>query len=146
MRPESKGMTMKPILGLAAAGLLLASAAYGQSTPAPAPGTTTAAPGNPSAASPTTGKVVEGVTVVGKRLPTRSCGSRDKDCIDTVVAELKARYPHELKMWCAQVKERAAMNTLMFMEVDMDRPLTANTSTYEPPPVTKIACAPDKKP
>jgi len=128
---------LKSAFGSLIAAALLAGAAVAQTSPAPEPAPT------PQAAAP--GKVVEGVTVTGRRMPTKSCSSRDDACIASVVAELKSRYPKELKTWCSQVQQRAAQNTMEFMEINLDRP-HPNVGPYLPPPVTKIACAADKTP
>ena len=129
---------LKPAFGTLAFAALFAGAAVGQTSTAPA------AP-DPTAPAAATGKVVEGVTVTGRRLPTKSCSSRDDACIAAVVAELKAHYPRELKTWCSQVQLRAAQNTMEFMEINLDRP-HPNVGPYTPPPVAKTACAADKKP
>jgi hypothetical protein len=122
-------------VGLLISASLFASAAFAQGAPAPAPAPT------PSTAP---GKVVEGVTVTGRRLPGKSCSSRDQACIATVVAELKAHYPKLLQQWCDHVEERAMMNNMEFMEINLDRP-HPNVQPYMPPAVTKVACAVDRK-
>jgi hypothetical protein len=105
-----------------------------------------ASPAAPAAQAPSAKpKELEGVTVTGRRPPTKSCSSRDDACIAAVVAELKARYPQELQKWCAHVEERAAMNTIMFMEINLDRP-HPNVAPYMPPAVSKVACAREKTP
>jgi hypothetical protein len=123
----------RPAFGLLFSAALIAGGASAQSTSAP----------GPAAAAP--GKVVEGVTVTGRRLPSKGCSSRDEACIATVVAELKARYPQELRKRCDQVEERTAMNSLQFMDINLDRP-HPNVGPYLPPAVTKTACAADRKP
>jgi hypothetical protein len=120
---------------------LLAGAAAAQ-TPAPAP-----APTAP-AAKPS-GATVSGVTVEGRKAPTRSCSSRDNDCIATIVAELKAQYPKELQHWCDLVQYQAA-NTNMTMDqvngigTSFSPGQTSVYGRFAPPAVAKIACASDK--
>ena len=133
-------MAMKSAAAVLASALLLAGPGRAQpAAPDPA-----AAPAVTAAPAPAPGKVVEGVTVTGRRLPPKTCSSRDDGCVATVVAELKARYPQELQKWCMHVEERAAMNSIEFMEINLDRP-HPNVMPYLPPAVTKVACAPDKK-
>ncbi len=123
---------LRPAFGLLISAALIAGGASAQSTPAP----------GPAAAAP--GKVVEGVTVTGRRLSPKGCSSRDDTCVATVVADLKARYPRELRKWCDHVEERAAMNSMQFIEINLDRP-HPNVGPYMPPAVSRIACAPDRK-
>lgn len=132
---------LKAAFGILISATLLAGSAFAQSA---AP--TQNAPTTPAAAEPAGGKArqVEGVTVMGKRPELKACSPRDDNCVAMVVAELKQRYPKELQKWCEHVEERAAMNTIMFMEIDPDRP-HPNVGPYMPPAVTKSACAPDKK-
>ena len=122
-------------LAILLAASLAASGAFAQSVANPTPAT-------PALAQ---GKALEGITVTGRRAPAKSCSSRDDACIATVVAELRARYPQELQKWCAHVEERAAMNSLMFMEINLDRP-HPNVAPYLPPAVAKVACAREKAP
>jgi hypothetical protein len=124
---------LKPVSGLLIATSLVVSAAHVQSATDPG-----------SAATAVPGRVVEGVTVTGRRLPAKSCSSRDDACIATVAAELKAKYPKQLQQWCDHVEERAMMNNMEFMEINLDRP-HPNVQPYMPPAVTKVACAPDRK-
>jgi hypothetical protein len=137
----------KATFGILISAALFAGAAFAQSAaPTPsAPATPASAAAVPATAAPA-GKArqVEGVTVMGKRPELKACSSRDDKCVAMVVAELKQRYPKELQKWCEHVEERAAMNTIMFMEIDPDRP-HPNVGPYMPPAVTKSACAPDKK-
>lgn len=135
----------KATFGLLISTTLIAGAAFAQSV-APTPGVPTPPAAAERATGATAGKArqVEGVTVLGKRAEPKACSSRDDNCIAMVVAELKQRYPKELQKWCEHVKERAAMNSIMFMEIDLDRP-HPNVGPYMPPAVTKSACAPDKQ-
>ena len=136
----------KTTFGILISATLFAGAAFAQpAAPTPSPATTAAAAPEPvTAASSGKAKQVEGVTVMGKRPELKSCSSRDDDCVAMVVAQLKQRYPKELQKWCEHVEERAAMNTIMFMEINLDRP-HPNVGPYMPPAVAKSACAPDKK-
>lgn len=136
----------KATFGILISAALFAGAAFAQpAAPTPSPATTALAAAGPATAAPSgKAKQVEGVTVIGKRPELKSCPARDDNCVAMVVAELKQRYPKELQKWCEHVEERAAMNTIMFMEIDPDRP-HPNVGPYMPPAVTKSACAPDKK-
>jgi hypothetical protein len=97
---------MRASLALAAA-ILLAATTAGAQTASPA-----AAPSAPTAPKPAAGGVtVSGVTVTPS-VP-KPCGSRDKDCIATVVAELKTRYPEELKRFCFQRAMRSVRTQLL---------------------------------
>jgi hypothetical protein len=129
--------------GLLSAALVLASPALAQTTA----DTAVAAPAK---SAPVAGSTISGVTVEGARPAVpKSCTSRDKDCIATVVAELKTRYPKELQHWCELVEYRAA-NTNMTMD-QVNGLGTAyspgQTSVYgrfAPPAVAKVACAVEK--
>jgi hypothetical protein len=133
----------RPALALLISASLLATAAFAQPAPDAAPAAAQLPP--PADAQPPQphGKVVDSVTVTGRPGPTKECSPRDKACVAMVVAELKALYPKELQKWCDHVEERAMMNTMMFMEIDPDRP-HPNVGPYMPPAVTKTACARDK--
>jgi hypothetical protein len=69
--------------------------------PAAARTPTDPAPAAPAASAPS----VDGIVVEG--LPKKSCSTRDKSCIAVVVAELKARYPQQLKVFCANWQMQA---------------------------------------
>ena len=104
----------------------------------------TVAPSQPAKA--TSGGTVSGVTVEGRKAREKACSARDKDCIASVVAELRARFPVQLQNWCVHVQERAAMTDLMFDrsgDASPDGHPHENPLPYLPPPVTKLACASD---
>jgi hypothetical protein len=124
-------MSIRNALAVAAVALSLAGAVRAE-------------PAAPPAKPAEPGSTVSGITVQGLPLPKKSCSSRDQACVAMVVAELKARYPKELAKWCAHVEERAAMNELMFDVEDPNHP-HPRVEPFLPPPVTKIACARDKK-
>ena len=95
------------------------------------------------------GATVSGVTVEGVRpLPMKSCSSRDKGCIASVVAELRARYPDQLLRWCHEVERRAVVTNLNIDEINSTADATTTYSPagqFAPPPVAKLACAPGGK-
>jgi hypothetical protein len=132
---------MKVSLAFAAAIMVLAGSPAADA----APPEVSAAPAasSPSGAG---GKTVEGVTVVGKPLPTKECSSRDKDCILTVVAELKKLYPEQLKRFCFQRQMRAMRNNALFGDSDLagSEPPEAG-SPYSTAAPLAIACKSDKK-
>jgi hypothetical protein len=141
-------MATKTALAALGSALLLAGAVRGQ--PAATPSASEPSPAVPAATAeakpPAGGNTVSSITVEGKaNKPMTACSPRDKDCVAAIVAELKARYPQQLQKWCNHVEERAAMNSMMFMEINLDRP-HPNVAPYLPPAVTKVACATDKKP
>ncbi|WP_372785863.1 hypothetical protein [Phenylobacterium sp.] len=121
---------MRKLAVLLAAALAVAGSAAAQ-TPSPA-------------LPPAKAKVLEGVTVTGKRPQTKPCKPRDAGCVAMVVAELKTRYPEKLGVWCMQ-----QTNIAMDRAVHADwygtsglPPSTAGTSVAK---VVQQACAPDKK-
>jgi hypothetical protein len=131
---------------LLVAATLFAGPAFGQ--PAAAPTTPTA----PAAATPTAsatavapGTKLEGVTVTGKRPLKGQCGEKDQACTLAVIAELKLRYPEQLKRWCNQVRDGA-----MWANIEQSALFPGNHpglgGSFQPPAVTKLACATDKKP
>ncbi|HLZ75954.1 hypothetical protein [Phenylobacterium sp.] len=133
---------------LAAAIALLAGAAAAQ-TPAPPP---TQIPGaeapsaHVAAARPKAGgETVSGVTVMP--LPTKACAARDKDCIAMVVAELKQRFPEELKRFCFEEHTKQART--QFVNDQLLDSLNSNNppppTSFQVSPVIKTACATDKK-
>jgi hypothetical protein len=128
--------------GLLVAAVLSAMPAFAQPSPAP-PDVPAAAP----AASPPEPRAptVESLTVRGRRLPTKTCSSRDKDCIARVVAELQQQYPRELKKFCLQWQIRAVRTQWLNAQ------LNAGLGNDEPSPVgfgvnsaVKQACAEPK--
>jgi hypothetical protein len=143
---------MRAALPVAAAMTLLAGVAAAQApAPAPAP-EPTQIPGAEAAPSPTPtakpktgGSTVSGLTVMP--LPKKTCSSRDKDCIAMVVAELKERFPEELKKFCFEEQTKQARTQFV-----NDQLLDSLNSNNPPPPmsfqispVLKTACATDKK-
>lgn len=88
---------------------------------------------------------MSGVTVT----PTqpKPCGSRDKDCIAMIVAELKQRYPEELKRFCFG-REMRTVRTEMVNQQLLDS-LGGNDppipTTFGVNSALKLACASDKK-
>ena len=82
--------------------------------------------------------------MVGKGAQPKPCDERDKTCIAMVVAELQARYPKQLKIWCHQEQDRAMWSN---MEAE-----AIYGSTHAPiggsaqlKPVMKTACETPKK-
>ncbi|MBS0331607.1 MAG: hypothetical protein JSS35_02455, partial [Proteobacteria bacterium] len=68
----------------------------------------------------------------------------DKECIALVVAELKAKYPEQLKKFCFQSRmnvERQDMQALANGWCDNRENIAGCTHTV--PPVIKLACAAD---
>jgi hypothetical protein len=117
------------------AALLAAPAALAQPASAPAaPAAKTPAP------VPSDGHTVSGVTVEAPRLPTKECNPRDRACINRVVAELRLRYPEQLKRFCFQREMRTMRDQAMFGATGLDGVGT----TYETASALKIACTPDK--
>jgi len=114
-----------------------------QTAPAtsPAPASTSPAP-IPAAGS----RTLDGLTVVAP-LPQKPCSSRDKTCIAMVVAELKQRYPEQLKRFCFQRTMRS-MRTQMVQDQLLDglggsSPPTPNSFGVNS--ALSTACAWDKK-
>ena len=131
---------------LLVAGMLFASPAFGQ--PAAAPTTpTTPAVATPAASPPAAapGTKLEGVTVTGKRPPKGQCAEKDQACTLAVIAELKLRYPEQLKRWCNQVRDGA-----MWANTEQSALFPGNHpglgGSFQPPAVTKLACASTPKP
>jgi hypothetical protein len=133
---------MKAPLALAAALALIAGPVAAQSpTPAAPPAPVAAPPAKP----PAEGRTVSGVTVMPA--PKKTCSSRDKDCIDLVVAELKRLYPEQLKQFCFQEQTKAVRT-----QFTNDQLLEALHGNGPPTPtafpvssVVKTACASDRK-
>lgn len=117
---------MRIAAAFVAAGALAASATWAQtSTPAkPAPETHT----------------VTGVTVEAPKLPTKECSPKDKACINLVIAELKLRYPEQLKRFCFAREMRGLRNEMAFGAEDA----TQSGTDYSIGPSLKLACANDK--
>jgi hypothetical protein len=143
-------------LGLLIPILLLAGAAVAQ-PPQDAPAVETppaaaAPPATPKPAEPADKplagkpgpKVVEGLTVVGKGVKPGPCGERDKACIAMVVAELQARYPKQLKIWCHQEQDRAMWSNMEAEAIygGTHAPIGGSAQLK---PVMKTACETAKK-
>jgi hypothetical protein len=109
---------MKSSVGLLISATLIASTAVAE-PPAPPAATSIAPPAwsvpseiapsqaaSPVKAPAAAGKTVDGLTVVAPAVG-KPCASRDRECIALVVAELKRRYPEELKRFCFQRQMRA---------------------------------------
>ncbi|HEY8004577.1 MAG TPA: hypothetical protein VIE16_10135 [Phenylobacterium sp.] len=124
------------------AAALCAGAALAQPAASPPPAVQTPAP--PGKAPATGAKTLEGLTV--RPIPKRGCLPRDKECIALVVAELKQRYPEQLKRFCFQREMRAMNNSVLFGDVDPASGEPAQLgATYRPADALRVACAPDKK-
>jgi hypothetical protein len=122
---------MRSALVLATA-LALVSGAAGAQAPTPSP--------TPVAKPASQDHTVSGVEVEAPPLPTKECGARDKACIDVVIAELRTRYPAQLKRFCFQREMRALQNTAEFGG-DSPRDVGAYYTTGA---ILKIACATEK--
>ena len=137
-------------LGLLIPMVLLAGAAFAQPAPVPAAETPPAAV-SPAVATPAAPggkavpKVVEGVTVVGKGAQPKPCDERDKSCIAMVVAELQARYPKQLKLWCHQEQDRAAWSNIEAASIYADPYHSPIGGSVQLKPIMKTACEPAKK-
>ena len=98
--------------------------------------------------APKTGdSTVSGVTVEGRKTPSKTCAARDKDCISVVVAELKARFPEQLQKWCQLVEWRAAATNMNIDDLNgsLNSPGThSEAGNFMPPAVAKVACSTDK--
>jgi hypothetical protein len=123
---------LKFLTGLTAA-LVLAGPALARTPAEPTP----TAP--PAAASSVDGIVVEG-------LPKKSCTSREKDCIAVVVAELKARYPQQLKAFCANWKMQAIRDQWANdqLAASFGGSHQASPSSFGVNAAISKACSPDK--
>jgi hypothetical protein len=149
---------MKSSIGLLISATLVASTAVAE-PPAPPPATSISPPissvspeivpseaGLPVKARAAAGKTVDGLTVVAPAVG-KPCGSRDRECVALVVAELKRRYPEELKRFCFQRQMRA-----MRSEVVNEQLLEGLGGGAPPVPTAfgvnsalKTACAEEKK-
>lgn len=129
---------MKANLAFAAIVVFGAGVAGAQTSPARSEVTPT-----PSAKP---GATVSGVTVTANPKP-KSCGSRDKHCIDLVVAELKQQYAEELKTFCFQRETRAVRT--QFANAQLLEDLGGNgppiTTAFGVNSALKAACSTDKK-
>jgi len=102
---------------------------------------------SPSRAPGIGDNTVSGVTVEGHKTPSKACSSRDRDCIATVVAELKARFPEQLQKWCQLVEYRAAVTNMNIDDLNgaLGSPGThSEAGNFMPPAVAKVACSADK--
>jgi hypothetical protein len=126
---------MKPAAAVVAALWIAAGSALAQE-PAPAQPT----PATPAPAGPS----VSGVTV--SPLSRKPCAPKDKDCIAIVMAEVKALYPEQLKMFCHQQKMDVMQRD---MQANMagwcDNPTQGASSicNHYVPPIVKQVCASD---
>lgn len=129
---------MRAGLLFALVGSLLAGAAAAQTAAAGNAASTPAATAKPRA----DGDTLSGVTVTP--LPTKPCGSRDTQCIAMVVAELKRRYPEQLKKFCFAEQTQAARNNFvnqqLFESLGGNGPPTP--TSFPVSAVVKTACAP----
>ena len=132
---------MKSRLAVAAAVLTVPFAAMAQSPAPPAPLPATA-PAKPGAGAHT----VEGLTVTPLS-PSKPCGSRDQQCIALVVAELKRRYPEQLKRFCFQRDMRAIRTQITNEDLLADLGDTGPSipTAFGVNSALKTACAPDRK-
>lgn len=131
---------MKLSIGFLIAAMVFAGAAMAQpaadtTNPSVSPSAAPVRPATPAA------RTLDSVTVVAP-LPNRPCSSRDKECIALVVAELKQRYPEQLKRFCFQRTMRTMRSNLLNDTDPMKSPFTAGFSA---PPAMQVACAWDKK-
>jgi len=130
-------------LALALAAVLMTpGAAAAQAVPPAeaAPATTPAPTPRPE------GRTISGVTV-SPAPASKPCGSRDKQCIDLVVAELKRRYPEQLKKFCFQRDMRAIRSRVLNDELlaDIGDAGPSIPTSFGPNAALKTACAPDRK-
>ena len=141
-------MVVRNSLAIVVGVLAWGSAALAQ--PDVSPPTLAPAPPPAASLSPTTpkldGHTVSGVTVEAKPLKIPKCGARDNACIAEVVAELRQRYPKELRQWCSQEEMKSTRANFMGSEFlgSADHPMI--DGSFAPPAVTRIACFPPKKP
>jgi hypothetical protein len=145
---------MKAGLGLLIPLVMLGGAALAQPATAPppeappaaaAPAAAAPAPATPAPSGKSGPKVVEGLTVMGHGPLSKACGERDKDCIAMVVAELRAKYPKELKTWCHQEEVRAAWSNLEADSLYADPYHSPIGGSVAVKPIIKTACQPPKK-
>ena len=119
---------------------LVAGAAVAQ-TPATESAAPSAAMATATAKPKAGGDTLSGVTVMP--LPTKPCGSRDKQCIAMVVAELKRLYPEQLKTFCFAEQTKAARNN--FVNQQLLESLNGNgpptPTSFPVSAVVKTACA-----
>jgi hypothetical protein len=148
---------MKSSIALLISATLVASTAVAE-PPAPPPATSISPPvssvspeivpseaGLPVKARAAAGKTVDGLTVVAPA--GKPCGYRDRECVALVVAELKRRYPGELKRFCFQRQMRAMRSEVV------NEQLLEGLGGGDPPVPTafgvnsalKTACAEEKK-
>jgi hypothetical protein len=129
---------MKASLALAAIIVCVAGVAGAQT----APSKTEATP--PPSAKP--GTTVSGLTVTAKP-KLQPCSSRDKQCIDLVVAELKVQYPEELKRFCFQREQRAVRTQLAHDRIveDLGGNNPPTPTAFGVNSAMKAACATEKK-
>jgi hypothetical protein len=138
---------MNPSVALAAAILVLPFAAAAQGVPPAHSAATESAPASaPAPKPPPDGRTVSGVTVTPAPV-SKPCSSRDKACIELVVAELKRRYPVELKRFCFQRDMRAIRSRVLNDELlaDLGDSGPGVPTAFGVNAALKTACAPDKK-
>jgi hypothetical protein len=104
-----------------------------------------AAPAQPVPAAPASGgPSVSGVTVSPS--PRKPCAPKDKDCIAIVMAEVKALYPEQLKMFCQQQRMdvmQRDMQANMAGWCDDPKQGAAAICNHYVPPIVKQVCASD---
>jgi hypothetical protein len=128
--------------GLAVVAALWTAAGYALAQP-PAAAPAQSVP----AASAPPGPSVSGVTV--SPLPRKPCAPKDKECIAVVMAEVKALYPEQLKMFCHQQKMDVMQRD---MQANMagwcDNPTQGSSAicNHYVPPIVKQVCASDPPP
>ena len=129
---------MRAPLGFLVSITLLAGAAQAQPPAAPAAAAAEAAPATkPASPGP---KVVEGLTVVGKTAPAEPCSSRDKDCIALVVAELKTRYPEQLKRFCFSREVRSVRSQMIYQRLEGELGDAPTPTAFGENSALKTAC------
>jgi hypothetical protein len=130
---------------------LFAGAAFAQPAAVPTAGgvgdsPAAVTPALPQSKAPAPGHEVSGVVVPAQPKSLSSCHERDNACITAVVAELKQRYPEQLRRWCNNQKDMANRANLQAGDVIMGTQFHGpQERNFDPPEVTKIACADDKK-
>lgn len=124
-----------PLSALAAA-LLVGTAGAQTETP----------PAKPAAAkAPADGNTVSGITVT----PRKTCAARDRDCIVSVIAELKQKYPEQLKTFCTQWEIRTertqvAYDQLVSEGIMLGDPKPPLPTAFGVNSAVKLACASGK--
>jgi hypothetical protein len=94
-----------------------------------------------AADAPVPPKKLEGVVVIGKPKPMRQCAAKDTPCVEAVMAQLKQRFPEQLKVWCFRQKMQQMRDSLNAATLYPDGPATQLRQAD----VIKTVCAPDTR-